>query len=42
MKAADDRIQECIAEANAVVEQARTRTSREKLAVAKTEVGPRV
>lgn len=41
MKAADDRIAECIAEANDVVERARTRTSREKLAVSRTEVRSR-
>jgi hypothetical protein len=42
MRGADDRIQECIAEANAVVERARSRTSREKLAMSRTEVRPRV
>lgn len=41
MRDADDRIQACIAEANEVVERARTRTSREKLAVSRTEVRPR-
>jgi len=38
MKAADDRIAECIVEANRVVEGARTRTSRERLAVSRTEI----
>lgn len=38
MQAADDRIAECIAEANEVVERARTRTSRERLAVSRTEI----
>lgn len=41
MQAVGERIQECIAEANAVVEQARSRTSREKLAVSRTEVRSR-
>lgn len=41
MQAADDRIAECVAEANEVVERARTRTSREKLAVSRTEVRER-
>jgi hypothetical protein len=41
LKAADDRIAECSKEAHAVVERARTRTSREKLAVSSTEIRPR-
>lgn len=41
MRAAEDRIQECIVQANAVVERARSSTSREKLAMARTEVRPR-
>ena len=41
MRDADERIQACIEEANAVVERARSHTSREKLAVSRTEVRPR-
>jgi len=41
MRAADERIAECIREANAAVEQMRSRTSRERLAVSRTEVRPR-
>jgi hypothetical protein len=41
MREADERIQACIREANEVVERARTRTSREKLAVSRTEIRPR-
>ena len=41
MREADDRIHACIDEANAVVERARSHTSREKLAVSRTEVRPR-
>ena len=41
MQEADKRIAECIREAHAVVDRARTRTSREKLAVSRTEVRPR-
>ena len=40
MQEADDRIEECVKEAHAVVERARSRTSREKLAVSRTEVRP--
>jgi hypothetical protein len=38
MAAADARIAECIVEANEVVESARNRTARERLAVAKTQI----
>lgn len=38
MQAADDRIAACVAEANDVVSRARSRTSREKLAVSRTEI----
>jgi hypothetical protein len=38
MKDADDRIAECIRQAHEVVERARTRTSKEKLAVSRTEI----
>jgi hypothetical protein len=41
MKEADDRIAECVRQAHEVVERARMRTSREKLAVSRTEVRPR-
>jgi hypothetical protein len=41
MKDADDRIAECIRQAHEVVERARTRTSKEKLAVSRTEIRPR-
>jgi hypothetical protein len=41
LKEADDRIAACIREAHEVVERARTRTSREKLAVSQTEIRPR-
>jgi hypothetical protein len=41
MREIDERIQRCVDEANAVVERARTRTSREKLAVSRTEIRPR-
>ena len=40
LREADERIQACIAEANEVVERARSRTSREKLAVSRTEIRP--
>jgi len=41
LRAVDERIAACIAEAHQVVERARTRTSREKLAVSRTEIRPR-
>src|SRR6059058_2524797 len=41
MREIDERIQRCVDEANAVVDRARTRTSREKLAVSRTEIRPR-
>jgi hypothetical protein len=41
MQEADDRIAACIREAHEVVDRARTRTSREKLAVSQTEIRPR-
>jgi hypothetical protein len=41
MQAADERITECVREANEAVEQMRSRTSRERLAVSRTQVRPR-